>query len=264
MINKNKTITISIKLKAEGINAINNYVVYGYPSPFTFWGFAHNLALKCNTVLENETILPIVHYYRNRTQGINNTFDNNKSSQYLNPKTKKIATISDMPKGDIQFTILMKFIKNDNQIINEDIIKNHLLKMRFGGGIIVQSSINVKINNNSDEIIKRTSNGFVYIKENITLSEDNPFEDFSNNLIIKKDNGWRIPTLLGYSLIEEPQSNRKGVRFGYKHSFAEPLIGIAKFIKFVKYGDDKMSIENNGWKLEVSKNNIEIINNGDK
>jgi len=254
-------ITVSIKLKAQGINAINNYVVYGYPSPFTFWGFAHSLALKCDMKLDKETILPIVHYYRNRTQGYSNTFTQNRSSQRL--KNGKISTITDLPKGDIECTILMKFASSED-FLTEDILRKQLIGMRFGGGTILEKSIKIELNKNESEVIKKISNGFIYTKENIQLSKDKPFYDFSNELLNYKDSGkgWRIPTLLGYALIEKPQQ-RKGVRFDYKHSFAEPLIGIAKFTKFIKYGDNKMSIENNGWKLEVSENNIEIIN-GDK
>ncbi|MEA2019230.1 MAG: type I-F CRISPR-associated protein Csy2 [Campylobacterota bacterium] len=249
------TLTVAITFKAKAINAMNSYLVYGFPSPITFWGFAHTIALKLNTKLYNEAVLPISHYFKNRMEGT--TFHQQKSSE--RDGGLKSQTIVDLPRADIETTIIFKIEYKEGDEITAESIKNIMLKMRFAGGVIIQDS--VKINIDIDEkntLNKINKNGFIYKKEDIELTQGSEIDDIYDCLKITKGDksGWKIATLLGYSQIEEPQS-RDNTRFGYKHQFAEPLIGVAKFSNFNKF---EVNLEKDSWHLETSKELIEIKN----
>jgi CRISPR type I-F-associated protein Csy2 len=44
-----------------------------------------------------------------------------------------------------------------------------------------------------------------------------------------RPNGFFVPVAVGYHLLEDPTTERTGVRGGYPHAFAEPLIGLARY-----------------------------------
>jgi hypothetical protein len=41
--------------------------------------------------------------------------------------------------------------------------------------------------------------------------------------------GWFNASLVGFRLIEDPAVGRSGVRGGYPHAYADPMIGIVEF-----------------------------------
>ena len=102
-----KTImTASVSFQAQAISALNCYLIYGFPSPFSFWGFAHNLTLKLGLKLKNEAVLPIIHSHKNRMS--NNCFHQLKSN------TRQMnATITDIPRADIECTIIFQYEINN-------------------------------------------------------------------------------------------------------------------------------------------------------
>jgi len=254
---KKPTVTIAITFKAKGINAINSYIVYGFPSPITFWGFAHTIAYRLNAKLHNESVLPITHYFRNRIT--KEAFHQQKSAE--RDGGTKGQTIVDLPRADIETTMVFKLEYTQNQEITQETIKNIMKNMRFAGGVILQNTIKISINIDEKEVYgKIRKKGFIYKKMDIQLSKNNELDDFIKYLTIKKGekNGWKIATLLGYSPIEKPQI-RENTRFGYKHQFAEPLIGIAKFSKFNKF---ETTLAKDGWVLETSEKLIKIYNKG--
>ena len=253
--NLKPTVTVSVTFKAKAINAINSFVVYGFPSPITFWGFAHTIALKLNAKLHNEAVLPISHYVKNRLE--QSTFTQQKSAE--RDGGTKPQTIVDLPKADIKTTIIFKLEYPSN--ITSELIKSVITKMRFAGGVIHQNSVIVNIDIDEKNVLNKIrENGFIYKKYEAKLSKGNEIDEMFEHLKITKGDksGWKIATLLGYSQIEEPQT-RSNVRYNYQHQFAEPLIGIAKFSNFNRF---EIDLKKDSWYLETSKELIEIKNKG--
>ena len=251
---------VGISIVATNINAFNCHIVYGYPSPFTFWGFAHTIALKLNTTLVNEAVLPINHYYEPRICGdvYNVAFNKYRSA---NRETIGAAQTDD-PRANIDFTVIFE-LDNENEISDDD-IRNVVNKLKFAGGIIDRSKIEIYIDDDEKNVIRRVKKGFITKEKKVDLSKsDNHFQSFFDELKIIKDvkDGWKIPSLLGYGLIEEPKKREK-VRFNHLHAFAEPLVGIVKFEYFRKFGDNITSLKMDAWYLIQDNNTIKIVNKG--
>lgn len=258
--NKEKKIVV-IRLKAQAISAYNCYLVYGMPSPFTFWGFAHTLTLKLDIKLKDESVLPLIHFYENRMNQTTKCFNQLKSSQRVtSSSTEQAATISDIPRADIDFSIMFEY-EVDSKTVSEDAVKKAVLKLRFGGGTIVQNSVKINIYDSSKpekEIFSRISRAYLLNEKKITLKEGSEIEDYLNEMAIQKGKkGWNIPSLMGYSLIEEPQE-RANIRFGYKHAFAEPFIGVISVTGLKKYGESRTTFKKDSWKFQINKKIVTI------
>ncbi len=250
---KNK-LFVSVELKAQAINAINSYLVYGFPSPFTFWGFAHNVALQLGTKLNEESVLYITHSFQNRIE--KDCFSQIKSTQRV--KNNKVGTISDLPRADIYTTIVFALEEDEEIIINKSKVKAIVQKSRFSGGTILQNSIKINIEPTEAKLMQSIrEKGFLCKEKHIELKEGRELDDFVEILSIKKGKkGWLAPSLLGYLPIDKPEF-KKGSRKSYKHQFAEPIIGVTEFYNFNRFEN---TLSEDGWYLDVSDNLIKIQN----
>lgn len=245
--------SVMVRFKAQGISAVNHYLVYGAPSPFTYWGFTHNLTLKLGIKLKDEKILPVIHSFKNRIS--NGCFVQIKSNQRMGGNSK-VGTIVDNPRADIDCSIVFQYEVNDVEI-DEDIIKKQIMKLRFSGGVILVDSIKVKVTKDENKIGNFVDKGYIFDEIDIEEEGENIIEDIFNQTKPMKKNGWSMPTLLGYSLLEEPQM-RDNVRFGYKHAFAEPYIGVIEYRMFEKFGDEPTTLFEDGWRIETEDKKIKI------
>jgi len=245
--------SVLVRFKTQGISAVNHYLVYGAPSPFSYWGFTHNLTLKLGIKLKDEKILPIVHFYKNRMT--NGCFTQIKSNQRM--VGSKVRTIVDNPRADIDCSILFQYEVNEIEI-DEEIIKKSIMQLRFIGGTIVTDSIKVKISKDVEDVERFVAKGYIFYEVAIEKEEENIIEDIFKQTAPSKKNGWSMPTLLGYSLLEEPKE-RKNVRFGYKHAFAEPYVGIVVYGIYEKFSDEPTTLFRDGWRLKTEKQKIKMI-----
>lgn len=244
--------TISVNFRASGINALNCYVVYGHPSPITFWGFAHALTLHLKVKLVDEAVLPVVHYFSNREK--NGSFHFQKATS----KAASGETVVDIPRADIETTIILK-VKTDEPI-DKQAIKESVRKMRFGGGVIHQDSIDIGLDNEDEVILNRVKKGSIMTQLKDEFIGDDYMDTFIEKISIQTGKkGWFSPTLLGYALVEEPVQ-RKNSRFNHPHAFAEPLIGIVEHKVFRKFGSNKTAFTKDSWKLHNNNGLITITN----
>jgi len=254
MFSSKEILTVAISFKAQAINAINAYIVYGHPSPFAFWGFAHTIALKLGSSLENEAVLPIVHFYKNRME--RDTFNQLKSMQ--RDGGTKPNTQVDIPRADIECSIVFQIDCTDKNIDKQSIL-DAMKKMRFSGGVIHQNSVTVNIDSYEKNVLKNIrKSGFIFKEHKLKLEKGQEISSFIDELSQYKgsEKGWITPSLLGYAPVESPQK-RDNIRFDYNHQFAEPLVGAVQFRKFDRF---QSSIEEDSWYLDVSENLIKISN----
>ena len=252
---------VGIEITASNINAFNCHMVYGYPSPFTFWGFAHNIALKLNGKLENERFLFINHFYEARVSGDNFNIAFNRFRSSSREASSRPAQTDD-PRANINFSIIFEIYNEDELHIDD--IQELLKSLRFAGGIIDTRKTKVYLENDEISIIKKIRKGYICKEVNLNLTNsDNHFLSIFDKLKIEKgkSNGWNMPTLLAYGLIEEPRE-RDNVRFNYLHAFAEPLVGVVQFKGFKKYGENISSLDKDGWSLVQDNKTIKFTNKG--
>jgi CRISPR-associated protein Csy2 len=69
---------------------------------------------------------------------------------------------------------------------------------------------------------------------------------------------WLIATTLGYALLT-PTATRAGVREGYPHAFAEPLVGPAQYVSFYRFGDRALPI----WRPHWPRDDVFLLSQSD-
>ena len=248
-------VVVRLSLKARGVSAVNSYITYGTPSLFTYWGFIHSLCLKNNISLVNETILPIVHRFENREIG--GVFDIQRTSS---KQIGRGATLVDMPRCDIDFSIIFKIEADDLEGIADDLQKS-ITSMSFNSGFILKDSIEIKLSSLSDEklLLLSTPKGYIQNEYESEIEYKDDSGEYLKQFLYclspsKEKKGWITPTLIGYAPIED-STKRNNVRFDYEHQFAEPIIGLVEFKIFKKaYNDNEVgtTLDNNGWSLSVN------------
>lgn len=125
---------------------------------------------------------------------------------------------------------------DDDTVFNPNKVSRFLRGGRLAGGTIVDHGNPESFDDDVDidTVAKKAGSGFsiverqdlMVIKENdrdmldVVLRETRPEN--------RADNPWLMPTALGYVEITE-RSNRKNVRGGFIHAYAEPLVGLVQY-----------------------------------
>lgn len=74
--------------------------------------------------------------------------------------------------------------------------------------------------------------------------EDDPWQPKAVDTALPSS--WILPTTLGYALLT-PAKTRSGVREGYPHAFAEPLVGPVQYVSPRQFGDRRVPVWQHGW-----------------
>ncbi len=117
-----------------------------------------------------------------------------------------------------------------------------------GGGVSNFKDVKYFLEKELVESLKRIKGGY-FLRDRIDLLENrngkNPLDlifeyltAFRNkedpNHFKRKQGGWIVPLAVGYQGIETPKK-RTGVRKGYEHMYAEPLVGLGEFVHIKKF-----------------------------
>jgi hypothetical protein len=132
----------------------------------------------------------------------------------------------DSPTGFFSGGVIFEL--NLNEDMKESTIKSleeKLPFLRFAGGSICIPHVK---SFDSLEQARRTI-GFTLQEEPIPPGDGDSLERLIDAVSPHKGmDGWLMPSLMGYRMIEEPAFNRAGARGGYPHAYADPLIGIVR------------------------------------
>ena len=130
-----------------------------------------------------------------------------------------------MALADIEWTLLLACERSASSLAA---IREMLLRMRLAGGQI--HSVRVHAYPTWDETIAQTLRRGFWIEDATDLLTD--AEDPIAAALAAadtRDHGWIVPANLGYALLETPRT-RQGARDGRNHAFAEPMIGLVRFV----------------------------------
>ena len=130
-----------------------------------------------------------------------------------------------MALADIELTVLLQC---ERSLSDHEHVRETLLRMRLAGGPI--HSAYVSGYSTWDEAIAQTLRGGHWVEDATDLLTDAP-DPLSAALdaVRSRDNGWIVPANLGYALLEPPRE-RRGARDGRHHAFAEPMIGLIRYV----------------------------------
>jgi len=256
-----------INLQVMNVNGFVTATINGHSTPNTFIGFKTalimNLEKKLNkndALLKHDSLAKNTVQIFHKVEQVNSDMYKTDASNYNKKKSGLVSkTIMDNKVLNEDISLIFEFyIDPDKKEEIESLINKEIQKMRFGGGFIKNSKAKLIIDGNLDkdgnkidimkEIARSVKKGFV-MKECDDKDHDDKdhgniknIDDLLNSLNIKKlrfkkeneKSTWKTATVLGYALLNKPE-NTDFSRFGHKHAFAEPLIGLVEFEFFHKY-----------------------------
>jgi CRISPR-associated protein Csy2 len=221
---------LAVTLSVQKASAKNAYCVYGHPSPFAFIGFAHALCLKAQ-VKQKGGVLAVFHdieMHATPNAFHEYGFDLVRSAQRDAKETKggKGRTQLDTPMANLEVSICFE-IQSANYDGLKTRLKDILETMRFAGGVVAASEFRVA--ETADEAF-RIKAGFAMCAATLERSAENVFRRLLDKISIQRGKkGWFTASLVGFRLIEDPAEDRSGVRGGYPHAYADPMIGVVEF-----------------------------------
>ena len=247
---------LAVTLKVQKASAKNSYCVYGHPSPFAFIGFAHALSVRAE-VEQRGGVLAVFHDVEMcatensfREFGFDLIRSAHRDSR--NAFSVKGKTHLDTPKANLEVSICFE-IQGSSYDGLKMRLSDAIATMRFAGGVIVSSSF--KVVETADEAFRMKA-GFAMCAARIERGDQTVFERMLNRISLEKGKkGWVKPSLVGFRLIEAPVIGRGGVRGGYSHAYADPIIGVVEFKSVRKATVRDM------WRIERSDRIIRFVTN---
>jgi CRISPR-associated protein Csy2 len=130
-----------------------------------------------------------------------------------------------MALADIEWTLLLQC---ERSISSHEQVRETLLRMRLAGGPI--RSAHVSTHSTWDDAMAHTLRNGFWIEDATDLLTDaaDPLSA-ALDAVHSRGNGWIVPANLGYALLEPPRE-RRGARDGREHTFAEPMIGLIRYV----------------------------------
>lgn len=221
---------LTISLDVQKASAKNAYCIYGNPSPFAFIGFSHALCLKAGLTQRSGTlaIFHDIEFHAVHSKFNEFVFDIPRSAQRDTKSTRGVKgkTQLDMPMSELSVSLCFQFEASEYDGLNAR-LSEAISEMRFAGGVI--SDFSARVTESSDQAFK-TKAGFVMAAATIDAGDSDVFNRMIEKISIQRGKrGWYSPSLVGFRLIEDPQSKRHGARGCYDHAYADPVIGVVEF-----------------------------------
>jgi len=213
---------------AHSVSARNCGLVYGLPSPSAWMGFVHAWCLQAHLIDRLVPgVTPIVRQF-----AINGFHDGFGRVNFALPRCTERdsdrGTQLDAPTAFFSGGVIFELdINEDDKEGTMVSLTQALLFMKFAGGAIVDPEL--KTFDTLD--LARKTIGFTLQEEPIPESEASLLDRLLDHVTPQKGKkGWCMPSLMGYRAIEELASNRPGARGGYRHAYADPLIGVVRAV----------------------------------
>lgn len=264
---------LGVTFEARNINGLNCEAIIGYPSPMTFLSFGRAMrrAIEAEANLGSEfPSMLILHHDFSLVGHRKSKFEFQPSKTRSGSRTQdnRGEPISEDVLAHIKATVVFEV----DGIAEVSALKSAVCRWfgvdpsitwglqpayrRFAGGMVERARV-------------FTADSLDGVRKNIPASRlfsgvdgnpvDGPFDAVANyihNVSPEKDSGFRIPTMLGYAMLETPVF-REGTRDPTcKHVFAEPVMGRAAFLS-----PSTENMKQSFWRLE-QKNNAFLCTTG--
>jgi CRISPR-associated protein Csy2 len=227
-------------LRVQAANIQNASFLLGGPPVLAAYFFAHALGRKVN--FQAPKVALVHHYiqpkgqvgaygifYPQQRRGASFTYGASVGRDYSS-KNKHALSLQPVATADICASLIIE-AQGLRSLLG---IETLLFGARFSGGIIVSAG-KCKTSSSFEEALGDVPSGYVVLDRRDILEARNgkdQAELFVEALgaVPKNDSNmtWLSATNLGYAAISSFE-NRVGAREGYKHAFAEPLVGVVQY-----------------------------------
>ena len=268
-------------MQVSHANLSSSYLTLDYPQN-ALLGFAHNIArfLSKNQTSKLSYIKNKVKLGQERAFVILKHFEYDRGyvslAGHLNENSHKALNIPMNPPeitGTLTQTVVLSlYVK---QTPDQALIAKFLLFNRFAGGDIANTQIQIFEDDNEIREQLKMEKGWLIQEATHELVNkakktdySTAFSDYLATFTLEEKKGekthqrhhkgWYFASLAGYQLLEQPKE-RHGARYGHKHAFAEPIIGLHKLEYFKNQDPDSLFWHNelNGSTYHITQKGIE-------
>ena len=247
----NKQLLLLPNISVCGASASSSSVTIGMPAMTAFYGFIHAFERKLQLVFPNikiDSFALCIHSFHLQKRGLSRECVN-KPNRNISPPATHDEWLCDFN------TSLILNIKNCSPF-NENKVLRAIPKRLAGGSIriSIDDIKNIQLNSNFIKLVEQIpcteGKWFTLSKEPIQS-----FDDISQQIKKFQHN---IPTNIGYHYLEDPCERPFALR-EYKHTFAEPIIGLIKPITI----NNSTSLNDLFW-YQINQPNYTAIETRDK
>jgi hypothetical protein len=141
-----------------------------------------------------------------------------------------------MALADLEWTLLLAC---ERGISNPEEVCETLLRMRLAGGLI--RSAETKAFPDWDSALKQTLLRGFWVEDATELLSGAADPQQAALDAVLRGPGWIVPVNLGYALLEPPVP-REGSRNNARHAFAEPMLGLIRYVRAAEARKRKPSL----------------------
>ena len=243
---------VSLDLELESINTDRSNVLFGYPTPVTYYGFLVNLLLKEDLTDDFSNI--------KFTYGINEFYPISEMQKGTFQDSKAGSKLLFRNKSKFSTKVVFSF---DSKIFNLDLISEKiyqsLFSKRLSGGNINKHIVNVYPESEKRDAEKKLIGSLLVMQEKESVRDFFSDRESLVNLIYNKNlkkGAKNEITIVGYNFLTDLK-NKEHLQKGYedvtKEVYAESIYG---FIELVPVSSRLIEDEIKYWQQEESKNYI--------
>lgn len=231
------------RLEIRNANAQPAWWMIGPPPVTAYLGFAHAMSLAISAGIHDG--IAIVHH---DVQFLGEQFVNTllphqfRSASFIDnddysSKNKHVLSSQPTARCHVIVSIVVRF-KDDTAFGLKDALPSFLRRGRIAGGSIIdhEKPKHVRAMGELSEVKNAIGSGFSIVsRQDLMVMEegDRDMLDVLLRLIrpaekLTDDAKWLLPTSLGYIEIS-PRKQRRNVRGGFPHAYAEPLVGLVQY-----------------------------------
>ncbi|WP_305811982.1 type I-F CRISPR-associated protein Csy2 [Photobacterium leiognathi] len=209
-------------IRVCGATALSSPVTVGGPSLTAFFGFVHAFERKLNSIFTTfrvESFAICVHELHVEKRGLTAEFVEKANGIISAPATR----------DDWQCDLIFSLVLNTNvaQCIDQSIVIKSLPK-RLARGLVRIAIGDFKYINSFSGIEKAIQSLPIKTGRWLSLYTES-INDVGELLAALKEDHQLMASCVGYHLLEEPKDKPNSLR-GYKHAFAESIVGLIKLI----------------------------------
>ncbi len=265
-------------MHVQTANVLHSSFLVGGPPVMAAFFFAHAMGRQLGKQVQVSAVAYIHHHRQvlgeqfgrtslQQRRGAAFTFSNKPKKDYSS-KNEHALSLQPVANAHLRLSLIIEI----ERLTSVDSVSRFLYGARFSGGQIISHDTPVRFDELEDALDK-APDGF-YVLDRSDLMQKRNGKNQAETLVAQlganpkcpPTPSWLSAACLGYAMLT-PFADRQGAREGYRHAFAEPLIGLVQYQssrQFLKEREDPSRESENMrrkpesilWKSEWLQNDV--------
>lgn len=239
--------------------ALSNPYCSGIPSLTAVWGMLHRYQRQLNKALETELRFTSFSWFIKSFSYVEGKKLPELGMQGVTKNEFRRPGIIDNKYCDLQFDLVVHIDGWKDDVIcldgNLDLLRS-AFPNNLAGGVMLQpelDTVNKWCDLYSDEELLFKQLQRLPLSGRWVMPTNYPINDLNDLLFLLKTNSELSPTMLGFLLLDKPQS--RGNSFEPLHCYAEPALGIIEFVSsiYIRLQGPKKYFNKSFWMLDIQE-----------